>query len=159
MANSQSDLWSINRWGLPWGSSGLESACQYREHGIKLWSRKIPHAAEQLSHSTTSTKPTCHRYWAHAPQQEALAPRLEKAHAPWRRLSTVRKIKRQYWKGQLKREQKNSQHHNYCSRRDKENIVHLKQKQKVIFKKRNIQRRGKGIYLIAIVKWKIWQQA
>ena len=28
--------------------------------------------------------------------------------------------------------------------------VHLKQKQKVIFKKRNIQRTGKGTYLIVI---------
>lgn len=30
--------------------------------------------------------------------------------------------------------------------------VHLKQKQKVIFKKRNTQRTGKGIYLIVIAK-------
>ena len=35
--------------GLPWWLSGKESACQCREHGFNLWSRKIPHATEQLS--------------------------------------------------------------------------------------------------------------
>ena len=35
--------------GLPWWSSGLESTCQCRGHGFNPWSRKIPHATEQLS--------------------------------------------------------------------------------------------------------------
>ena len=43
--------------GLPWWRSGKEPACQCRGHGFKPWSRKIPHAAEQLSLCTTTTKP------------------------------------------------------------------------------------------------------
>ena len=40
--------------GLPWWLSGEESTCQYRRHGFDPWSRKIPHAAEQVStHATT----------------------------------------------------------------------------------------------------------
>ena len=35
--------------GLPWWHSGYESACQCRGHGFEPWSRKIPHATEQLS--------------------------------------------------------------------------------------------------------------
>ena len=35
--------------GLPWWLSGKESTCQCRRHGFSLWSRKIPHAAEQPS--------------------------------------------------------------------------------------------------------------
>ena len=61
--------------GLPWWRSGWESTCQCRGHGFKPWSRKIPHATEQLSPCTTTTEPTCCNYWspharAHAPQQE-----------------------------------------------------------------------------------------
>ena len=35
-------------WGLPWWLSGKESACQCRKHRFDPWSRKIPHASEQL---------------------------------------------------------------------------------------------------------------
>ena len=35
--------------GLPWWSSGYESACQCRGHGSDPWSRRIPHATGQLS--------------------------------------------------------------------------------------------------------------
>ena len=35
--------------GLPWWSSGEESALQGKEHGFDPWSGKIPHAMEQLS--------------------------------------------------------------------------------------------------------------
>ena len=67
-------LWAEKMlWGLPWGSSGYESAFQCRGHGFDPWPgnedwRKeepiltpcwncfmIPHAAEQLSPRTTST--------------------------------------------------------------------------------------------------------
>ena len=44
-------------WGLPWWRSGYESSCQRRGHGFEPWSRKIPHAAEQLSPCTTTTEP------------------------------------------------------------------------------------------------------
>ena len=40
--------------GLPEWSSGQESTCQCRRHDP--WSRKIPHAAEQLSPSTITTE-------------------------------------------------------------------------------------------------------
>ena len=43
--------------GLPWWCSGWESACQYRGHGFKPWSGKIPHAAEQLGPWATTTEP------------------------------------------------------------------------------------------------------
>ena len=54
--------------GLPWWRSGWESACQCRGRGFEPWSRKIPHAAEQLG-------PVSQNYWACAsgacaPQQE-----------------------------------------------------------------------------------------
>ena len=40
--------------GLPWRFGGKESACSCRRHRFDPWSRKIPHASEQLSHT----------YWA-----------------------------------------------------------------------------------------------
>ena len=45
-------------WGLPWWYSRQEFACQYRGHGFDPWSRKIPHAGEQLKFSIPN-------YWAH----------------------------------------------------------------------------------------------
>ena len=42
---------------LPWWCSGWESACQFRGHRFEPWSRKIPHAARQLSPCTTTTEP------------------------------------------------------------------------------------------------------
>ena len=35
--------------GLPWWSSGEESACQCRGHRFNPWFQKIPHAMGQLS--------------------------------------------------------------------------------------------------------------
>ena len=46
-------------WGLPWWSSGWESACQCRGHGFVPRSGKIPHAAEQLGPWATTTEPAC----------------------------------------------------------------------------------------------------
>ena len=43
--------------GLPWWLSGKESACQCRRHSYDPWSRKIPHAAEQLSLWAITTEP------------------------------------------------------------------------------------------------------
>ena len=43
--------------GLPWWRSGKESTCQCKGHRFDPWSGKIPHAAEQLSLSATTTEP------------------------------------------------------------------------------------------------------
>ena len=48
--------------GFPCWVNGLESACQRRGHGFKPWSRKISHAAEQLSPCTMTAEPVCHNY-------------------------------------------------------------------------------------------------
>ena len=45
-----------NLLGLPWWCSGWESTCQCRGHGFEPWSRKIPHATEQLSPCATTTE-------------------------------------------------------------------------------------------------------
>ena len=50
--------------GLPWWSSGYESACQCKGHRFDPWSRRIPHATEQLSLCATTTEPACHNYWS-----------------------------------------------------------------------------------------------
>ena len=42
--------------GIPWWSSGEESTCQCREHGLDPWSGKILHAAGQLSPCTATTE-------------------------------------------------------------------------------------------------------
>ena len=43
--------------GRPWWPSGKEPTCQCRRHGFSPWSRKIPHAAEQLSPRATTIEP------------------------------------------------------------------------------------------------------
>ena len=43
--------------GFPGGAVVQESACQCRGHGFDPWSRKIPHAMEQLSPCATTTEP------------------------------------------------------------------------------------------------------
>ena len=48
-------LTRCSRWG---------SICQYRGHGFDPWSKKIPHAAEQLSQCAITTEPTCCSYWS-----------------------------------------------------------------------------------------------
>ena len=45
--------------GLPWWSSGYESACQCQGHRFDPWCGKIPHAAEQLSPCATTIEPAC----------------------------------------------------------------------------------------------------
>ena len=61
-------------WDFSGGSGGKESACQWRRHKFDPWSRKIPHAAKQLSQyattlepvlqnqGATTAEPTCHNY-------------------------------------------------------------------------------------------------
>ena len=41
----------------PRWSRSLESACHFRGHGFDPWSRKIPHAVEQLSLCATTAEP------------------------------------------------------------------------------------------------------
>ena len=43
--------------GLPWWSSGKESACYCRRHGFVPWSRNIPHAVEELSPCSSIIEP------------------------------------------------------------------------------------------------------
>ena len=59
--------------GLPWWSSGKESAWQYRGQGFNPWSGKIPHTSGQLSLCVTTTELTCLR--VRALQREATAVR------------------------------------------------------------------------------------
>ena len=35
--------------GLPWCLSGKESTCHWMGHGFHPWSRKMPHASEQVN--------------------------------------------------------------------------------------------------------------
>ena len=46
---------------LLWWLSGKESTCQHRRQGFDLWSRKTPHAAEQLSLFAAATEPVLQR--------------------------------------------------------------------------------------------------
>ena len=50
--------------GLPWQLSGKESACQFKRQRFNPWSRKIPHAAEQLSLCATTSEPACSNHWS-----------------------------------------------------------------------------------------------
>ena len=43
--------------GLPWWLNGEESSCRCRRQGFDPWSRKTPHAVEQLSLCITTTEP------------------------------------------------------------------------------------------------------
>ena len=51
--------------GLPWWRCGWESACQCRGRGFEPWSRRIPHAAEQLRRGH-------HNFWARMAGARAL---------------------------------------------------------------------------------------
>ena len=85
---------------LPWWLGGKESTLQCRRHRLDPWSRKIPHASEQLSLCTTvepvlwclgatwHTTEAHVSYGAHAPRQEksnhsnlrvTCAPQLERS--------------------------------------------------------------------------------
>ena len=63
-----SGLIKKNCLGIPWWSSGWESACQCRGHRFNPWSGKIPHATEQQSLWATITEACLPRVCA--PQQE-----------------------------------------------------------------------------------------
>ena len=70
--------------GLLWWLSGEESACRhYRRHGFHPSSRKIPHAAKQLSLCTTTLEPVL---WS----PEA-AP-IEPIHCSYQSLSTLESV-------------------------------------------------------------------
>ena len=70
---------------LLWWLRSKESACQCRRHEFNPWSRKIPHAAEQLtscaittesvfhSRGATSSVTTCHSYWSPQDQEPVLS--------------------------------------------------------------------------------------
>ena len=63
--NSRKEEQNKKEWlGLPWGRSGWESICQYREHEFDPWSRKIPNAVEQLGLWPTTSEPTCCSHWS-----------------------------------------------------------------------------------------------
>ena len=67
--------------GLPWWLGGKESTCQCRRHWFHPWSKRIPHAMEQLRLCATTTEPV--------PQSPGTA--APEAHVPQSRRST-RKI-------------------------------------------------------------------
>ena len=53
------DYTIFKKWeeGLPWWSSGYETALQCRGYWFSPWSGKIPHAVEQLSLCATTIEP------------------------------------------------------------------------------------------------------
>ena len=67
---------------LPWWLRGKESACQGRRHGFGLWSRKIPHATEQLSAFTTTTEPALSSPRAQLPSLCAAAAEARSPQSP-----------------------------------------------------------------------------
>ena len=62
-----SGYWKGSR-GLLWGSSGGQSACQRRWHGLSPWSRDTPRASGQLNPCATASE--AHAPGAHALRQE-----------------------------------------------------------------------------------------
>ena len=75
------------RQGLPWWLRDKESNWQFRNHGFNLWSRKIPHAMEQLgpcastielviySPRAATTEPMCYNSWSPRDLEPMLATR------------------------------------------------------------------------------------
>ena len=66
LVRSRAKKWHL---GLPWWYSSQESTCQCRVHRFNSWSRKVLHAARQLSPCATSTEahilePVSDNYWA-----------------------------------------------------------------------------------------------
>jgi len=47
----------LNTLGLPWWPSSKEPACQCRRRMLNPWSRRIPHAVEQLSPCAATIEP------------------------------------------------------------------------------------------------------
>ena len=48
--------------GFPGGAVVKNPPANTGDPGSKPWSRKIPHATEQLSLCATTTEPSCHNY-------------------------------------------------------------------------------------------------
>ena len=71
---------SLQEWGLPQWLSGKEPTCQCRRHRFELWSRRMPHPAEQPNLCTTTAEPGSHSCWAHVLQ--ILKPAHSRAPAP-----------------------------------------------------------------------------
>ena len=55
-------LLKITQLGLLWWFGGKEATCQRKKHKFHPWSKKVPHASEQLSPWATATE------WAEEPQ-------------------------------------------------------------------------------------------
>ena len=49
MKNTLKTIQNENQQVLPWWVSGKEYTRQCRRHGFDPWSRKVPHAGQQLS--------------------------------------------------------------------------------------------------------------
>ena len=64
----------VTAMGFPWWLSGKESTCQCRKHGFEPRSRRIPHAAEQLSPC-----PTLLSLSARARESQLLKPEFPRA--------------------------------------------------------------------------------
>ena len=73
--------------GLPWRSSGKESAFQCGGSGFDPWS-----GSEDRTWRG-ATKPVRHSYWAPLPQLESLRAANYRAHAPWSLRTTTREEK------------------------------------------------------------------
>ena len=73
-----------NKWGFPQCLNGKESTCQGRRQGSELWSRKIPHATEQLSPFCCClvTAPQLLSQHFRAQELQLLKPVGPRAHAP-----------------------------------------------------------------------------
>ena len=75
-----------------WWLSGQESVGQRRRHRFHPWSRRIPHAAEQLSPCATTLEPVLkslsRNYWAHGLQ--LLKPSTLEPWASTREITAVR---------------------------------------------------------------------
>ena len=62
-------------WDFPGGPVVKNPPCNARDMGSIPGQRtKIPHAAEQLSLSATTTEHVSHNYWVHVPQQRSHVP-------------------------------------------------------------------------------------
>ena len=55
-------LLKCSYWDFPGGTVVKNPPANAGGHGFEPWSRKIPHAVEQLSPSTTTTEPVYHNY-------------------------------------------------------------------------------------------------
>ena len=74
-------------WGLPWWSSGKESALQCRGRRFDPWSGNYNPMC------CGTTKPACHNYWAHTPQQESPCAANYRADTLWSPRTTARERK------------------------------------------------------------------